>query len=133
MGHVFSPAVAKAAAASVDLTLQRRKTPRHSIAARGHLTLPGRAPFAVKTTDLSRGGAGLEHDEPAAGEGTKGSLTLSYLMGSELVRLEFLVEIRYTRMARMMMHTGVAFVNVPASMQRQLNRLLETRPVLVDI
>ena len=112
---------------------QRRAHPRHVVAARGTITFPGRPPVQVRTTDLSFGGAGFSHDDPLPPLGSDGTLAVACYHAGQFLSMAVPARLRYTRLAQMVLHSGVEFIAPGAEELRMLQKMLAARPLLPNI
>lgn len=108
---------------------QRRTAPRFPFCSKGVLITPQRE-TELRLWDLSRGGAGLLHEEPLLPLGSRALLRTSFYLNHRRVEFEAEVELKYTIIARMTLRSGVAFCGLHLHQQLTLERLFSSRTAL---
>lgn len=125
MNDAFLTPAAEAAPAA-----QRRAHLRHRLHAAATLHFFGDTLLNCRTTDLSMGGVGLEHDDPAPRAGTAGVLRFAASANSELVALSLPVVLRYTRFGGMRLRSGAEFLPLSPQQTAALRQVLAGRPLV---
>ena len=86
----------------------------------------------MRTSDISQGGVGLEHEDPCGAIGESGLLTFTHTANGRFLTFSHAVKLKYTRMASMTFRSGVEFTGLSANELALLQRLMVTRPVIPE-